>query len=301
MSQLVEKEEKLRKKKKKTGTQDYLNTLLNTKKDKFITNLISMVSQNPNLTECTNLSLMSGAIVATALNLSLNKSFGYAYLVPFKRKVKEVVNGRDVWNEVVEAQFQIGYKGYVQLALRTNAYHRINSVPIYKSQFQSWNAMTEDLKINSFDNFDGDEIAGYVAFFRLNNGFEKTMYWSYDKMLRHADMYSMAFNAQKYEDLKNNKIPQNELWKYSSFWYKSFDEMAIKTMLRQVLSKYGIMSEDMQKAYETDQAVMQNDTPIYVDNDQTNAPRANEAVEQDEVVEQDDPFKTPEKIDINDL
>ena len=240
-----------------SAMQGYLNDVIGNNKDKFITNLVSVTNQNKALQECTNMSLVSGALVATTLKLSLNSAFGYAYLVPFKNKKEKTV----------EAQFQIGYKGYIQLALRTGEYHRLNAVPIYKSQFIGWDALTEDLKLSSFDNFEDDELIGYVSYFKLNNGFEKTMFWSYDKMLKHADTYSQAFSSDIAAKIKDNKIPQSDMWKYSSYWYKDFDGMALKTMLRQLLSKYGIMSEEMQKAYEYDQSVIVDNKPLYIDNE----------------------------------
>ena len=99
------------------------------------------------------------------------------------------------------------------------------------------------------------EEAGYYAMFEYTNGFRKAIYWSYKKMMNHADKYSKAFNKESYAALKADKIPQNELWKYSSFWYKDFDSMAQKTMLRQLISKWGIMSIEMQQAFENDQGV----------------------------------------------
>ena len=249
--------------------QGYLKSVIGSNKEKFVTNLVSAVNQNKALQECSNKSLVSGALVATTLNLSLNSSFGYAYLVPYNKK----------GSDVKEAQLQIGYRGYIQLALRTGEYQRLNAVPIYKSQFQSWNALTEDLKLNSFDSFDGDEVIGYVAYFRLNNGFEKTMFWSYDKMLNHADKYSQAFSASAYEKLKKGEIPEKDLWKFSSFWYKSFDDMALKTMLRQLLSKFGIMSEEMRKAYDYDQSVVVDNAPVYIDNSGTSKQDLNSLLE----------------------
>lgn len=245
-----------------SSIQDYLQSVIGSNKEKFITNLVSVTNQNKQLQNCTNLSLMSGAIAATTLNLSLNSSFGYAYLVPFKNKHLTKERGHDVF----EAQFQIGYKGYIQLALRTGEYHKLNAVPIYESQFISWDAVTESLVLNPDDSKIDDKVVGYVAFLRLKNGFEKTMYWSYDKMIKHADTYSQAFSSEIYDKIKNNQIPEKDMWKYSSFWYKSFDDMALKTMLRQLLSKYGIMGEEMQKAYEYDQSVIENNHPVYVDN-----------------------------------
>lgn len=243
--------------------QDYLKSVIGSNKDKFVTNLVSAVNQNKALQDCSNMSLVSGALVASTLNLSLNSSFGYAYLVPFKNTKAKTI----------EAQFQIGYKGYIQLAMRTGEYQRLNAVPIYKSQFAGWNALTEDLQVKDVDDFGDDEVVGYVAYFRLNNGFEKTMFWSYSKMMTHADKYSQAFKAAMYDKLQKGQIPNDELWKYSSFWYKDFDSMALKTMLRQILSKYGILSEEMQKAYEFDNSVVENGSPRYVDNE-PNEPRS---------------------------
>lgn len=236
------------------GAQGYLTSVLGNKKEQFVTNLVSVVNQNKALAECTHSSLMSGAIVATTLNLSLNTGFGYAYLVPYnnnKEKTKE-------------AQFQIGWKGYIQLAMRTGQYKKINAVPIYENQFISWNEIYEDLQLNPVSG--QGKVVGYVAYFQLINGFEKLLYWEYDKMLDHADTYSTAFNKQGYEDLKQGKIAPNLLWKYSSFWYKNFDEMANKTMLRQLLSKFGILSETIEKALTFDQSVVKDDKPEYVDN-----------------------------------
>jgi len=263
MSNTVVRQETMSKFLEKPNTKNYLSSVLGSKKERFVTNLASIASQDKALAECTNTSVMSGAIVATTLNLSLNKAFGYAYLIPFKvnewdKQARERVHIR------TDAQFQIGYKGYIQLAMRTGEYKKLNATPIYKNQFIAWDEMEEILTLNDVDG-DGD-IVGYVAFFELINGFKKMMFWRYSKMLKHANEYSSAFDSRKYTLLKEGKIPQGEMWKYSSFWYKSFDDMALKTMFRQILSKYGILSEEMQKAYEFDQSVVIDDKPQYLDN-----------------------------------
>lgn len=242
---------------------EYLNDVIGDKKDKFITNLVSVTNQNKDLQKCNNATLMSGALAATTLNLNLNSAFGYAYLVPFKNNKLSREKGHDVY----EAQFQIGYKGFIQLALRTGEYQKINAIPVYKSQFKSWNALTEEINLNALDDFSDDEVVGYVAYFKLTNGFEKTIYWSLSKMEKHADTYSKAFNLQISKNIKDGKIPQNEMWKYSSFWYKDFDGMALKTMLRQMLSKWGILSEELQRGLEEDQSVIKGDNKTYIDNE----------------------------------
>ena len=242
--------------------QTYLQEVIGKNKDKFITNLVSATNQNKELQKCTNVSLMSGAIAASTLNLNLNSSFGYAYLVPFKNNKLSKEKGQDIY----EAQFQIGYKGFIQLALRTGEYQKINAIPVYRSQFNGWNALTEEISLNDFDDFGDDEVVGYVAYFRLNNGFEKTIYWSLSKMQKHADTYSQAFSLDVAEKIKQGEIPEKDMWRYSSYWYKDFDGMALKTMLRQMLSKWGILSEELQKAIEDDQSVIVGDSRTYVDN-----------------------------------
>ena len=169
-----------------------------------------------------------------------------------------------------EAQFQIGYKGYLQLAIRTGEYVDIDAIEIREGEYKGRNRLTGKPE---FEFVDDDAIRenlpviGYMAYFEMKNGYIKRLYWSKEKMVKHADEYSQAFSAKKLEELQSGKIPQNELWKYSSFWYKNFDEMAKKTMLRQLLSKHGLLSTEMQKAVESDQAIIDDELkPHYVDN-----------------------------------
>ena len=112
-----------------------------------------------------------------------------------------------------------------------------------------------------------------MAYFEYLNGFTKQLYWTKEKMLKHADTYSKAFSKDAYEKLLEGKIPQKDMWKYSSFWYKDFDGMAFKTMLRQLISKWGIMSIDMQEAFDKDMATIREDgTYEYVENDDSIIP-----------------------------
>lgn len=156
------------------------------------------------------------------------------------------------------ANRRIDDKGYIQLAIRSGQYRKINVLPIKEGELVSFDPMTEEIEVNLIED---DELReqtptmGYYAMFEYTNGFRKAMYWSYKKMLDHADKYSKAFSKKSYEDLKAGKIPQSEMWKYSSFYYKDFDSMAMKNMLRQLISKWGIMSIEMQQAIEYDQGV----------------------------------------------
>lgn len=235
---------------------------------RFITGVTSAVTTNPSLAECTNESIFNGALLGETLNLSPSPQLGQYYLVPYKKKDKfgNVVS--------VTAQFQLGYKGYIQLAIRSGQYKKINVVEIKEGEFIDYDFLNEEIHIETLKNYEERKKAptvGYYAMFEYLNGFKKSMYMSKEEMLDHADTYSSAFNKNSYQMLIEGKIPEKDLYKYSSFWYKNFDEMAKKTMLRQLISKWGIMSVEMQKAFESDMAEIKEDgTPEYIDNSDNN-------------------------------
>ena len=252
----------------------YKNLINNTLRDparanKFVASISSAVATNPALQECEAGTILSAALLGESLNLSPSTQLGQFYLVPFK----------DNKNNRTVAQFQLGYKGYIQLAIRSGYYKKLNVIAIKEGELISYNPLTEELTVNLIED---DEIRentptiGYYAMFEYSNGFTKTLYWSKKKMLAHADKYSQAFslnattgkNAKmSYADFEAGKVPENEMWKYSSFWYKDFDGMAYKTMLRQLISKWGIMSVEMQDAFDKDMASINTDGKIdYVDN-----------------------------------
>jgi recombination protein RecT len=168
------------------------------------------------------------------------------------------------------AQFQLGYKGYIQLAIRSGYYKKLNVLAIKQGELIRFDPLNEEIEVKLEEDDTKREALptiGYYAMFEYHNGFRKAIYWSREKMMAHADKYSMAFSAEKYRDLLAGKIPQGEMWKFSSFWYKDFDGMAYKTMLRQLISKWGIMSIDLQKAIDGDMATINDDGSVdYVDN-----------------------------------
>ena len=227
---------------------------------RFISAVISAVSVNPGLTECEHSTILSAALLGESLKLSPSPQLGQYYLVPFNDKKR----GTKV------AQFQLGYKGYIQLAIRSGYYKKLNVLAIKEGELVRFDALNEEIEVKLIDDDTQREAAktiGYYAMFEYTNGFRKAMYWSREKMMAHADKYSMAFSADKYQDLLDGKIPQSEMWKYSSFWYKDFDGMAYKTMLRQLISKWGIMSIDLQTAIDKDMAAIHDDGSVdYVDN-----------------------------------
>lgn len=216
---------------------------------RFTASIVSAVSVNQALQNCDRNTVISGALLGESLNLSPSPQLGQYYLVPFNNKKKGIQ----------DAQFVLGYKGYVQLALRSGQYKSINVEIVKQGEYKGRDPMTGDPLFQFLEDDDEWErlpVIGYMASFEYLNGFRKVLYWSKEKMMNHADRYSAAFSRKAYENLIAGNIPQGEMWKYSSFWYKDFDSMAKKTMLRQLISKWGIMSVDMQVAYESDSRVI---------------------------------------------
>lgn len=233
---------------------------------RFITSIISAVSTNPALSECEHSTILSAAMLGESLKLSPSPQLGQYYMVPFKDKKR----GCKV------AQFQLGYKGYIQLAIRSGYYKKLNVLAIKQGELVRFDPLEEEIEVNLVENDTEREdlpTIGYYAMFEYQNGFKKAMYWSREKMMAHADKYSMAFSAKAFEKLQAGEIPEKDLWKYSSFWYKDFDGMAYKTMLRQLISKWGIMSIDLQKAMDGDMGTINEDGSVdYVDNYPDEAP-----------------------------
>ena len=250
-------------------TEKYKNLINNTLGDpvraaRFAANITSAVAVNPTLQECDAGTILAGALLGESLLLQPSQQLGQFYLVPFKSKAKRDRQGNVIEPACLKAQFVLGYRGYIQLALRTGQYKRLNVLEIKSGELGGWDPFEERFHemhfIEDFEKRAAMPTVGYIAHFEYINGFEKTLYWTADQMMSHADKYSPAFSAAAYKKLLNGEILQNELWKYSSFWYKDFDGMAKKTMLRQLISKWGIMTAEMTMAYERDGHVMMPDT-----------------------------------------
>ena len=214
------------------------------KGDGFITSIVACVSNNPALSICDNGTILSAGLQGAALDLSPSPALGHFYMVPFE----------DSKNNRTVATFQIGYKGYIQLAIRSGQYRRINVIALKEGELVSYNRLTEEIftKLIEDDEIrDKTPTTGYYAMFELTNGFIKTMYWSKAKMEVHALKYSKGYAAKK----------------GYTFWEKDFDGMGFKTMLRQLLSKWGVMSIELQRAFESDMSVLTPDgRPDYIDN-----------------------------------
>lgn len=220
----------------------YQNLINNTLGDKevarrFVADISSVVSNNFQLASCDAGSILAAGLTAQTLKLPLAQTLGYAYIVPYQEK----------------AQLQIGYKGYVQLAMRTGQYQRIGTREVHEGEYKGQDKFGDDLF--EFDHtHDGNKIVGYYAYFVLNNGFEKSLYWTKENVEKHARKYSRSYASTKQTNL----------------WRDSFDEMALKTVLKQLLSKWGPVSIEMEKAIIYDQAVMNSDgSYVYEDNPST--------------------------------
>lgn len=227
--------------------------------NRFISSIVSAVATSPTLQECTPKSVVAAALLGEALKLSPSPQLGQFYMIPFKQKEKTDKNGNVIQQACTNVTFVLGYKGYIQLATRSGVFKHINAMPIKEGELINYNPFDDEIELAYTDNDELRETLptiGYYAMFEYHNGFKKVMYWSKDKMLAHADQYSPAFSAKSYKDIQEGKVSERDMWKYSSFWYKDFDGMACKTMLRQLISKWGLMSIDMQKAYEADGGII---------------------------------------------
>lgn len=268
------------------------NTLGDQKRSaKFIASISSAVANNSQLQLCDAGSILSGALLGEALGLSPSPQLGQFFLVPYNDKQKGKV-----------AQFQLGYKGYIQLAIRSGQYKKLNVLAIKDGELIKYDPLNEEIEVKLIEDEEVREntkTIGYYAMFEYVNGFKKALYWSKKKMENHAITYSPGYRAKK----------------GYTFWEKDFDGMAYKTMLRQLISKWGIMSVDMQEAMVKDMAVVNTDgTYDYVDNSEINLePLADNVIEstEEEFVEQTGQESGPQsdtqtgpqpkKVNINEL
>lgn len=240
------------------------NTIRDPKKaQRFVAAITSAVAVNPLLQDCDPATILSGALLGESLNLSPSPQLGQYYLVPYNNTKKGCK----------DAQFQLGYKGYVQLALRSGYYKHLNVISVKQGELIKWDPMTEEITME----LEQDELAreklptiGYAAMFEYLNGFRKTIYWSREKMEAHALRYSKGYAAKK----------------GYTFWEKDFDAMAYKTMLRQLISKWGVMSIDLQTAYEAD-VEMPNDADYMDAEEMASPPELDSAPVQDAVQQEE--------------
>lgn len=223
--------------------------VLNEKAPQYMSSIVNLVNSDTNLQKCEGMSVIASCMVAATMDLPVDKNLGYAWVVPYGNR----------------AQFQMGYKGYIQLALRTGQYKSINVVEIREGELVSWNPLTEEIEVD-FSKRESDAVIGYAGYFKLINGFEKTVFWTKEEVNNHANKFSKTVNSK------------------NSVWKSNFDAMAKKTVLRNLLSKWGILSIEMQKAYTADENLINKGLMDDIENVQANIEENNE---NEDVIEAD--------------
>lgn len=206
-----------------TAVKNRFAEMLGKRSNQFISSVLQITANNNILKSAEPLSVYNAALMAATLDLPINQNLGFAWIVPYGK----------------QAQFQMGFKGYVQLAQRTGQYTSINVIEVYENQFMSFNTLTEEFNAD-FSVEGSGKIVGYAAYFKLVNGFEKTCYWTTEKVMAHGKRYSKTYT--------------------NGPWKTDFDAMAKKTVLKSTLSKWGILSIEMQQALKVDQSVIKDET-----------------------------------------
>ena len=199
------------------------NEILGSRAPAFMSSVLSAVNSNPQLKNCEPMSVIQSAAIAASMDLPINSSLGFAHIVPYGDK----------------AQFQMGWKGFVQLAMRTGQYKTIHTAPVYEGQIKSHNQFTGEMEFNF--SVKSAKVEGYLLYFKLLNGFEKYFYMTEEEIESHGKRYSKSF-AKGY-----------------GVWKENFEAMALKTVVKLGLSKFGVLSVDMQKAIESDQGTVSDD------------------------------------------
>ena len=212
-----------------------INELLKDRAPQFTTTLMAALNSNKALNSCEPPSVLTAALTAASMDLPINQNLGFAYLIPYKNKDGDV------------CQFQMGYKGFIQLAQRSGYYKTINATEVREGEIAKIDRLSGEIE---FDWIEDDKerekakVVGYVAYFKLLNGFEKSLYWSVEKCKAHATRFSKSF-------------------KYGGgLWKDDFESMAIKTVLKQLISKYGPLNTQLQEAITKDQTI----NGEYIDN-----------------------------------
>lgn len=227
--------------------------------DAFVASLIDLYNGDKSLQECNTNTLICEALKAATLQLPLNKALGFAYIVVYKNSVKQPDGS---WVKVPTPTFIPGYKGYIQLAMRTGQYKNINADVVYEGELRKVNKLTGEIQ------FDGerksDKVVGYFAYFELLNGFTKTLYMSVEEMASYAKRFSPSLGKDITADKLISIAQQGQIGKGVG-WQGDFNAMALKTCVRRLLSKYGYLSIEMQNALSNDNdeaSVIERDNAI---------------------------------------
>lgn len=204
-----------------------MKSLLGDKAGHFMMAIVGVVEGTPQLQDCEPQSIINSAIASATLDLPIEKNLGYAYIVPYKDK----------------AQFQMGYKGYIQLALRSGQYKYINSIEIKEGELENYNLLTGEFNFKFIEDINQRleaKTIGYASYIEFTNGFRNTLYMTKEQIENHAKKYSQSYGYDLSKGYSNSN------------WSKNFDSMALKTVLKLNLSKFGALSVSVQKALQID-------------------------------------------------
>lgn len=236
--------------------------MLGEKAPGFIVSVLNTVSNNKDLKEADGNSIIYAAATAATLDLPINQNLGFAYIIAYKGK------------DGTKAQFQMGYKGFIQLAQRSGQFKTINATDVREGEIKRRDRMTGEIEIEWIENDEERKklpVVGYIGYFKLVTGFEKSMYMSVGDLQEHGLKYSQSYKSKK------------DWVRDSSLWATDFDAMAIKTVIKLLLSKYAPLSIEMQKAVTTDQSIVNDwdgQNLEYVDNPQEETPSVESVAEE---------------------
>lgn len=248
------------------GVLENIKNTLGDKASQFIASTASLVNSDSNLAKCDRNSILSSCLVAASLSLPVNKNLGFAYIIPYGNK----------------AQFQMGYKGFVQLAMRSGQFAKLNVTDVREGEVIKHDRLTGDIEFKWVEeNRESIDVVGYVAYMQLTNGFSKQLYMTKKELLSHANKYSQSY--------KKNSRNMN-------LWRDDFNSMASKTVVKLLLSRFAPMNIEMQKAIEFDQAVIENGKPEYVDNQVLTAEEVGEERERERIIKHIEESKTLQEL-----
>lgn len=264
-----------------------LESALSEKKGAFVTSLVELYTGDKSLQSCNPKLVAMEAIKAAALDLPISKALGFAYIVVYNNSVKTAQG----WQKVPTPTFVLGYKGYIQLAERTGQYRTINATPVYEGEFKKRDRLTGDIDISGTKT--SDKVVGYAGYIEYLNGFSKAEYMTVEEMAKHALRFSPSMpRNMKLEDIMAlaNKEPEGK----KVGWLGNFNDMAVKTIIRRLISKYGYMSIQMQTAVQNDSSESFTALPT---RNETLAEEANTEEVNLDTVDYEDVSNVPEGVD----
>ena len=253
--------------------------VLGQKAPQFLASITNTVAGSTQLKKCSANSIMSAAFVAATYDLPIDSNLGFSAIVPYNESIYNPQTRQ--WDKVPKAQFQMMYKGFIQLAIRSGYYEKMNYAVVYEDELKKYNPITGEIefvtdfsKCTQRDAGDESKVVGYYAWFRLKTGFSQELFMSKAAVDNHAKKYSQAY---RYDINKNKK---------SSKWTTDFEAMALKTVIKLLLSKWGILSVDMQRAIQDDQKVYDEDGNGGYGDNQPDVVEAQDAFEMQESQEE---------------